>query len=284
MKNLTSIFVLFLAIGGLFSCTPDDSPKESSQVEPLEAKSLLDQSYGDDSGQVYDIYLPKNRTLETKVMILVHGGGWNSGDKYDMVGFKDYLSDQLPNLAIVNMNYRLADENNPPYPMQINDITSVVNDLKNRQIEYQIGTELGLMGASAGGHLSLLWSYAHDPDKLVKMVCSVVGPTNLADEAYQNTADEDLNDLIIQFGTDIETLKSVSPLYQAKTTSPPTILFYGAQDPLIPLSQGIALNDILEELNVVHEFTLYPNGGHGWIGLDLLDTSIKLKAFIETHL
>ncbi len=286
MKSITYFLLLFITICSLSGCTSDDGLKDPpiAPTEPLQAKALLDLSYGNDPDQVYDIHLPKNRTLETKVMILVHGGGWNSGDKYDMVGFKDYLREQLPNLAIVNMNYRLADGNNPPYPMQINDITLVVNELKNRQNEYQIGTELGFMGVSAGGHLALLWSYADDPGKQVKMVCSMVGPTNLADEAYQNTPNKDLKDLIFQFGTDIEILKSVSPLYQAESTSPPTILFYGAQDPLIPNSQGIALNDKLAALNVAHEFTLYPNGGHGWIGLDLFDTSIKLKAFIEKHL
>ncbi|WP_373517476.1 alpha/beta hydrolase fold domain-containing protein [Pricia sp.] len=286
MKAVTYILVLFLAIGCLSGCTSDDGPKGLPQEpgEPLAAKNLLELSYGADPEQVYDIYLPKNGTLETKVIILVHGGGWNSGDKYDMVGFKDYLREQLPNLAIVNMNYRLADGNNPPFPMQINDISSVVNDLKNKQDEYQISTELGFLGASAGGHLSLLWSYAHDQSEHVNMVCSVVGPTNLADEAYLTATDKDLKDLILQFGTDIETLKSVSPFYRVESTSPPTILFYGARDPLIPNSQGIALNDKLEELNVKHEFTLYANGGHGWIGLDLLDTSVKLKAFIEKHL
>jgi len=201
-----------------------------------------------------------------------------------MAGFKDFLRDQLPHIAIVNMNYRLADENNSPFPMQIDDITAVIEALALNRDEYQIGKELGFVGASAGGHLSLLWSYSYDLDQQVKMVCSIVGPTNLADEVYLNSTNQELRDLIFQFGTDIDLLKNVSPLYNVKTSSPPTILFYGAQDPLIPVSQGIDLNDKLSELNVTHEFTLYPNGGHGWIGLDLLDTSIKLKTFIENHL
>jgi len=29
---------------------------------------------------------------------------------------------------------------------------------------------------------------------------------------------------------------------------------------------------------------LYPNAAHGWIGLELLDTWLKLKAFTQTHL
>lgn len=275
-------YLVFLLVILTTSCSSDNSPKEP--IDASKSKTMNNVSYGADSKQVYDIYLPKNRTLSTKVMILVHGGGWNAGDKADMNGFNDFIKEQLPNLAAVNMNYRLADENNPPHPMQINDITSVVNDLKSKQEKYQIGTELGFMGVSAGGHLSLLWSYEYDTENQVNMVCSMVGPTNLADDAYVNSNNQDLKDLVFQFGTDIEVLKNVSPLNKAKASSPPTLLFYGGQDPLIPNSQGNDLNAKLDSLNVVHEFTLYQNGGHGWVGLDLLDTSIKLKAFIETYL
>jgi len=44
------------------------------------------------------------------------------------------------------------------------------------------------------------------------------------------------------------------------------------------------MRDKLNELNVTNEFTLYPEEGHGWIGLNLLDTSIKLKTFIESNM
>lgn len=245
---------------------------------------MPDVAYGGDADQMYDIYLPKGRTSDTRVILLVHGGGWTSGDKTDMNGFRDFLREELPDIAIVNLNYRLADDANPPHPMQINDITAVVNDLKDKQNSYQIGTGLGLVGVSAGGQLSLLWSYAHDSGNQVQMVCSVVGPTNFTDEAYLNSGNPILQELVSQFGEDEAFLKSVSPFHQATAASPPTILFYGGQDPLIPTSQGIDMDNKLGELNVAHEFIFYPEEGHGWNGANLLDTSIKLKAFIETHL
>tara|TARA_R110002167_G_scaffold237673_4_gene442850 strand:- start:767 stop:1615 length:849 start_codon:yes stop_codon:yes gene_type:complete len=282
MHPLKRLSILCLALGLGISCSNDSIPIET--IGPLEYLALIDVSYGGDSKQVYDIYLPKNRTLATKTLLLVHGGGWQEGDKLDMNGFKDYIREQLPDLAVVNMNYRLADENNPPHPMQINDISAVVEHLIANRDEYNIGAELGLMGVSAGGHLALLWSYAYDSNNVVKMVCSMVGPTNLADDAYLNTDNQELQDLIFQFGQDVALLKSVSPLHRVTGNSPPTLLFYGAQDPLIPISQGMDLNSRLNELNVTHEFTLYPNGGHGWVGLDLFDTSVKLKSFLETHL
>ncbi|GGW32013.1 hypothetical protein GCM10007383_16310 [Arenibacter certesii] len=245
---------------------------------------MLNVEYGSSSHQKYDIYLPKNRTKDTKVLILIHGGGWNAGDKSEMDAFKDFIREQLPEIAVVNMNYRLADMNHPPYPMQINDIDNVVNELRKKAKEFHISTEIGFIGASAGAHLSLLWSYAHDTQKQVKMVCSIVGPTNFLDKAYLNTTNQDLRGLLDQFGNSSELLKEASPLYQLTSNAPPTILFYGAKDPLIPISQGIDLRDKLMELNVKHQFTLYPEGGHGWVGIDLMDTSLKLKAFIQENL
>lgn len=281
MKHLKPFLILWLGLGLLVSCSDTN---ESPAPQNLEYRELLDVSYGANSEQVFDIYLPENRSTNTKVMILVHGGGWNAGDKSQMNDFKDYIRQVLPDVAVVNMNYRLADASNPPHPMQMNDITLVVDALEVNRDEYVIGSDIGFMGTSAGGHLSLLWSYAYDTSKKVTMVCSLVGPTNLADEAYINSENQALRDLIFQFGNDIEFLREVSPLFKANTTSPPTILFYGAQDPLIPNSQGIDLHARLNELNVINEFTLYPDGGHGWVGEDLFDTSVKLKAFIEEHL
>ena len=139
---------------------------------------------------------------------------------------------------------------------------------------------------SAGAHLSLLWSYAFDSNNQSDMVCSVVGPTNFTDPAYLDNTDPVLQELLSNLGIDTSTpfLEEVSPYHRATTSSPPTILFYGGQDPLIPTSQGTDMRDKLADLNVTHEFTLYPNEGHGWVGINLLDTSLKLKAFIETHM
>ncbi|WP_400079041.1 alpha/beta hydrolase fold domain-containing protein [Winogradskyella sp. R77965] len=285
MKDLKLIFTLLFTISLFISCDSEDS--DVAGPDPLESFEELNISYGTDSDQVFDLYLPFGRTSETKTVILVHGGGWTSGDKTDMNTFKDYIITQMPDYAVANINYRLADDNNQPYPMQINDITSVVSYLRNNQNTYVISEDIGFVGVSAGAHLSLLWSYAFDNDNQTDMVCSVVGPTNFTDPAYlENTNNPVLQELINTIGIDasIPFLEEISPYHQVTASAPPTILFYGGQDPLIPTTQGTDMRDKLQELNVTHEFTLYPNEGHGWIGLNLLDTSLKLKTFIETHM
>ncbi|WP_055444624.1 alpha/beta hydrolase [Lacinutrix himadriensis] len=289
MKNIFKHLFVFLLIIGLFSCdnsTNSVDNEEEIVLNPLEYYEELNISYGADSNQVFDLYLPANRTLETKIMILVHGGGWISGDKTDMNDFKVYMKQNLPDIAIVNMNYRLADNTTQAYPMQINDITTVVNHLKNKQNEYVISDDLGFLGVSAGAHLSMLWSYAFDINNQTKMLCSIVGPTNFTDPAYLDSTDPNLQAILNTFGVDTTTayLEEVSPYHQVTASAPPTILFYGGEDPLIPTSQGAAMRDKLEDLGAIHDFTLYQEEGHGWDDLNLLDTTIKLHTFIEAHL
>ncbi|GAA4270508.1 alpha/beta hydrolase [Hyunsoonleella aestuarii] len=269
------------------SCTEEgDLTNSISENELLDYKELLNLSYGESSNQTYDIYLPEGRNEDTKVIILVHGGGWNSGDKSSMLPLINLYKVDFPEVALVNINYRLSDEDNPPYPMQINDITTIVDDLKSKKDDYVISNEYGFLGISAGGHLSLLWSYSFDIDNNVKMVASIVGPTNFTDPAYLNNTNPILQELLDSYGvnTTISFLEEVSPVHQAKTTSPPTIHFYGGQDPLIPVSQGTNLRDKLNSLNVNNDYTLYPDAGHGWGGTELLDTWSKLKTFTETQL
>ncbi|MEZ4793721.1 MAG: alpha/beta hydrolase [Gelidibacter sp.] len=286
MKALKYLFLSFFVIATL-SCSKDGpNSNDNPTLDPSQYYEELNISYGTDSNQKFDLYLPPNRTNHTKVLVLVHGGGWSGGDKVDMNSFRDIIRQDLPNMAIVNMNYRLADENNTPYPMQTNDITSVVNYLKNIDDEYVFSDDYGFVGVSAGAHLSLLWTYAFDSGNNAKMVCSIVGPTNFTDPAYLNNTDPAVQEIIDLYGVDPSTafLEEVSPYHRATASAPPTILFYGGQDPLVPTTQGTDMRDKLNELGVTNEFTLYPDAGHGWVGLELLDTWTKLKTFTQAYL
>ena len=284
MKIFKNLFYLAF-IGVLFlSCSNEDS-ELNSEPEIIEAYEALDVSYGSDSNQVFDIYLPEGRTENTKVLFLVHGGSWVGGDKEDMNGVRDYVLQNHPSLGIVNMNYTLAGANSPPIPMQTNDISAVVNYITSNKTSLIISDDIGFIGLSAGAHLSLLWSYANDTNNQVDMVCSIVGPANFTDPAYYNSANPVFQSMYILFGNpSIPFLESASPYHTATTTSPPTLLFYGGQDPLVPNSQGIDLDSQLTNLGVPHEFSFYEEEGHGWYGQNLTDTFNKISNYINQYL
>ena len=284
MKVLKNPLYIALFAFLILSCSNEDSDNNSGP-EIIEAYEALDVSYGSDSNQVFDIYLPEGRTENTKVLFLVHGGSWVGGDKEDMNGVRDYVLQNHPSLGIVNMNYTLAGANSPPIPMQTNDISAVVNYITSNKTSLIISDDIGFIGLSAGAHLSLLWSYANDTNNQVDMVCSIVGPANFTDPAYYNSANPVFQSMYILFGNpSIPFLESASPYHTATTTSPPTLLFYGGQDPLVPNSQGIDLDSQLTNLGVPHEFTFYEEEGHGWYGQNLTDTFNKISNYINQYL
>lgn len=281
------VLVLF-TISFLWSCSSDED-NTSPPTDPLQTLNLFDVSYGNHTSQTYDIYLPANRTNATKLFILVHGGSWVSGDKSDLDELVSELRTKYPEYAIVNVNYRLASFGLSPFPMQINDLEFVVSDLRAKQNEYIISNDYGFIGLSAGAHLSMLYSYAYDTNNEVEMVASIVGPTNFTDTNYINNPEYSDYLLAVQLITGVsldtnpEFYESASPFHVVTSSAPPSILFYGGQDELIPTSQGVDMAAKLSDLNVIHEFTLYPNEGHGWEGENLEDTYDKLEDFINVH-
>ncbi|MDC9723023.1 MAG: alpha/beta hydrolase [Urechidicola sp.] len=280
-----SLIILFIS-----SCSTDNDIEEEETPLPLDAIELLNVSYGAHVSQKYDVYLPADRTnLTTKVFVLVHGGSWVGGDKNDMNFLVDELKLSYPDYAIVNINYRLGSIGNSPFPMQLNDIASVILDLENKEETYQITDDFGFIGVSAGAHLSMVYAYDFDFDTDVKFVSSIVGPTNFTDPSYTD-------DLVfenfrigmqlmtgVSFDDDPQFYENYSPYHVATITSPPTILFYGGQDELVPTSQGVEMHAKLDELGITNEFTLYENEGHGWEGANFTDTLNKLSTFIDTH-
>ena len=285
MKRIKKLLFASLFLGLYFGCSKDSPEEQTTTTEPevVDAYEALNVSYGSDANQVFDIYLPENRTNTTKILILIHGGSWVSGDKSDMNTIKTFVSALHPDVGIINMNYTLAGVNTPPIPLQTDDISAVVDYISTNKSSLIVSDDIGFIGVSAGAHLSLLWSYAYDDNDQVDMVCSIVGPANFTVPAYYDN-------LIYQpiyqlFGNpSIEFLESASPYHRATTTSPPTLLFYGGMDPLVPTSQGVDMDAQLTSLGVTHEFHFYPDEGHGWEGDNLIDTTSKISTYIEAYI
>ena len=101
MKNT---FLLFLFSLFLISCekeTVKPSPEESILINDTLIKDL---AYGTAQDQKLDLYLPANRDKNTKLIVLIHGGGWSTGNKGDL----SFMAKRLKNkkFVVANINYR----------------------------------------------------------------------------------------------------------------------------------------------------------------------------------
>lgn len=274
--SLLPLLFLFLVTG----CSPDDATTEAT----LAARNILNVSYGTDSQQSMDVYLPEGRNEDTKVIILVHGGAWTSGSKDDVTSLVPILQQRFPNHAVVNINYRLATETSPAMPKQIDDIESVLEYLETS--DYHISDDYAFVGFSAGAHLSMLYAYAHDTDHDVKAIVNVVGPADFTDPEYLG---HDLYPIAALYlvGTSAPTaeqIASISPAGHITTQAPPTLTFYGGQDPLVPASQGPRLKAKLDQAGVYNEFNFYPDGGHAdWDIATFAEVYNKVEAFLQAR-
>ncbi|WP_432410795.1 alpha/beta hydrolase fold domain-containing protein [Rasiella sp. SM2506] len=286
---LMLISVLWFASG----CSSDETTMNAMDDEPLvlEAEILLNQSYGTHPQQTYDLYLPEARTAQsTKVILLIHGGGWTSGDKADMTNFVISLRDLHPEYAIVNMNYVLATlPDTPAFPNQFLDIERLITTLTTNANTLQILPEFGMIGVSAGAHLALQYDYVYDDTDQVKFVVDIVGPTDFTDPFYTNDPQFQMAlDFLVdksQYPPNTDLAIAVSPAKHVSNSSSPTLQFYGDNDPLVPLTNGERLDTALTNSSITHTFTIY-EGGHGnnWSAAAVLDLENQISTYINTYL
>ena len=284
-------FLVILLLGIQFSsvsCTAD-SQSDTIIRNPLEAAKFLDVSYGDNPQQIYDLYLPANRSVtKTKVIALVHGGRYIKGDKKYMRLFLRHFQDKNPNYAIVNINYVLADSVTHAFPNQILNLGAVIDKLINEKDQLQILPEFALVGASSGAHLALMYDYVYDTNNRVKMVADIVGPTDFTDPFYTKSRKTQafLDSLIDKnaYPAGTNYLEAISPALQVTSQASPTILFYGNADPSVPFSNAITLNEALKEAQVFQSIFVYDGGHFNWEPEDTQDVLAQISFYLDIHL
>jgi len=263
------------------SCKKDDGTEQDMSV------TMLNVSYGTNAQHKMDVYLPSDRsTTTTKVIIMIHGGGWNSGDKADFNEYVDSLKKREPSYAIFNINYRLA--NSPDlFPAQEQDVKAVVEFINSKRQEYKISDKFVLVGASAGGHLALLQGYKYSTPIKPKAIIDFFGPTDLV-TLYNNPPNPLVQLALLSVTGGTPTTNNTlytqsSPINFVSSQSPPTMILHGGIDIVVSPSQSVSLDTKLFIAGVTHQYVFYPAEGHGWVGANLADSFNKIQAFLAAN-
>lgn len=288
MKNflIYTLFTFWVTLS--FSCNEEDSSEVLANH--LEAKTLMNVSYGTHPQEVFDLYLPAGRNSEsTKVILLIHGGGWTSGDKSDMNFLVTQLQLTHPDYAIANVNYVLANENTYAFPHQFLDIQSIIQKLTAEKESLQIKPEFGLAGTSAGAHLAMMYDNLYDTHDQVKFVVNIVGPTNFEDPFYADTFP--LGGIMwtlvdqSQYPTGTNFLYELSPINHVGSNTAPTAMFYGTNDPLVPAANGTDYQTKLNQNGISNTLRIY-QGGHGndWSQQNYAEAWMIFGQYIDQYL
>ena len=194
----------------------------------------VDVHYGPLAEQRLDVYLPtkaptktstKVSALKLPVVIFLHGGGWNSGDKnqYRFVGAS--LAEQ--GWIGVAVNYRLYPA--VKYPAFMDDAALAVKYVHEHAVEWGgDAQQIYLMGHSAGAHISTM--LALDNEFLHKVggdshwlrgVIGIAGPYDFIPFTFDY-----MHDL---FGPASNYAQS-QPVNYARADAPPLLLLHGLTD------------------------------------------------------
>jgi len=256
MKNgiLISGILLLLCFTG---CRQKSTDSANSSL----SVGKTDVSYGLESDQQMDLYIPQ-KTTGKEVFIIIHGGGWRGGRRSQLTLFTQRLIEKFPGHVFVNMDYRLASTSRFALPNQTNDIQRVIDYLENT---LPFKPNYILLGNSAGGHLSMLYAYRYDRGKKVKAVVNIVGPADLGDPGFKSYDDYAfLENHLAEpkvSGNRESLMNTVSPVYWVTKAASPTLSFYGTEDTVVPVSQMKILDSSLQRHQVYHESYTF-NGNH----------------------
>lgn len=144
----------------------DDKTKTQPKQPPKPAVPIThaDVKYGPDPRNVLDFWQAKSDS-PTPLVLCIHGGGWNNGDKSSYYGgVKAYLD---AGISVASINYRLvpkatADKIMPPVKAPLEDAARALQFVRSKAKEWNIDkTRIGATGGSAGA-CSSLWLAFHD--------------------------------------------------------------------------------------------------------------------------
>ena len=232
-----------------------------------------------------DLYLPQG-LREAPVLVGVHGGGWQVGDRKFYRHWGIYLAKH--GYAVFAIEYRLMKPGIKTWPGVVGDCRAAVQFVRAKAVEFALDPErIGLIGDSAGAHLSALVAlareeplfssqYRNDPFAAtpagVKVVVGFYGVYDMVAqwEHDQITRPRDSVTEKLLGGPPMVSRKTffeASPLSYATVDKNSTrfLLIYGREDDIVePATQSEKFLTALKQAGFFARTIVVPGAGHFW--------------------
>lgn len=214
--------------------------------------------YDKEKGLTLDFYTAQKKGLQPCVLI-IHGGSWAGGDSKQLADLNSEMTQWGYHVA--SLNYRLAPQFHFPAPLE--DVHTALQFLQSKAVDFSLDpSRFVLLGRSAGGQIAL--SAAYQPGQnAIKGVIDFYGPTDMV-WGYAHPT----NPLVLDSRKVMEdylggTYEEVPEQYRSSSATevvnsqtPPTLLIYAENDPLVSPRHGNRLSVRLRQAKVPY-FELY---------------------------
>lgn len=177
--------------------------------------------------------------------------------------------------AVVSVKYRLS--TTAEFPAQIRDARNAASwVLRHAKSLHLNRDQIFLAGHSAGAHLALLTAYTEAltfpnwgdplPKGIVKGVIAMAPPADLLDLVPPSARGNSAHPVALLLGAEVghrlPLAKLASPISHVNSSAPPTLLYHGDGDTIVPLEQSYGLARKLSNHNVPVKLVVVPEDHH----------------------
>jgi acetyl esterase/lipase len=217
-----------------------------------------------------DVFAPPGGGHGGPGVVLVHGGGWRSGDRTQLRGYGVLLGRE--GYVCMACEYRLIPEGE--WPAQIHDVKAAVRWM--RANASSLGVDPGritIEGNSAGAHLALLVAGTPGLAELegeggnpsvgteVTTAIGVYAPTSFS---YPGWAPGAVPLAALTEHGSADVAATASPLTHVGPWFPPTLLIHGTADQTVPVVASVQMYEALTAAGVPVELHLYAEQPHAF--------------------
>ena len=228
--------------------------------------SIRDTEKENDPVPTICMYEPPQWKRSDKAVVIFPGGGYGYHSSDTCVQYAKALNEE--GIWAFVVKYRLG----KLYPAQLFDALRAVRLVRKAAEELGFSPDkTGVMGSSAGGHLSAMCAVHYDQGVLGQDEKEVVSArpdfTILCYPVISGVSDKSHKDSFINlFGTETPSesdLRETSAELHVNKNTPKAFIWHTFADTLVPVENSLLYAEKLRENNIPFELHIYPLGPHG---------------------
>ena len=258
-----------------------------------------------------DVFTPKEKPNGKGIIFCVSGGWFSAKTSINIMYLQEFLNRGYTVFAVMH-----GSQPKFTIPEVLEDMHRAVRFIKANAKKYDIDPDkLGIAGASAGGHLSLMQGCAPKEGKSdatdavekesskVAAVACFFPPTDFLNYGEEGKIalgygtlknfrapfdfkEVDANTRAYERISDpaevLKIAKQISPITHVTKDSAPALIVHGDADTLVPIQQAELIIAKFKEAGVPCELVVKKGLGHGWKGID--KDCVTLADWFDKHL